>query len=700
MINRTIKDYEIKELIATGGMAAIYKANEIATGRTVAIKILHGHLAQDKDFITRFEREARAAASLKHENIIDILAHGEAAGMYYIAMEYIDGKSLKDLINSVKYVPHDIALTIIYEICQGIEHAHQKGVVHRDIKPANILISREGIVKITDFGLAQAQDLTSITVTGAIVGTPAYMSPEQAAGKKIDIRSDIFSLGVVTYEMVTGTKPFQGESYSAVIHAILTVPPPRPIEANPTVDEQISAIIEKMLKKDADERSPSITVVSEEVYRYFKDNSVEVSAKKIGEFITDPNYVSQNKIREAKEKHLKRGLYYVTMGKPHIDEAIREFEMVQYLDPEDSNAKVRLADLNRQRKSRPPAPKRTEATPAGKKKGPFRKIAMFATAALAVTAIAAILIKNSSDRRPNPAFGSAYVDSEPAQASVFLNNRDLQLTTPALIDTISEGEYALEIRKNGYRPHTENITIEKGDTLRVSARLLKETRYATRGSITVKSKPAGARVSIDGIDTGLQTPCTIERVSAGRHKIQIAKNGYVTAELTRDVRPGETTNASVNLSKVRSKEARQAAKESYFRINVDPWARIYIDGKYYETTPIARPLRVQAGTRTVRLENPNFQIWQKRINFKPGQTVSMDVSLQPFAGYLRISAKPWADVYIDGKFHETTPIAEPIRLSAGRHTLKLINPSYVPYEETITIVANQTLRKSVDLVRK
>ncbi len=700
MINRTIKDYEIKELIATGGMAAIYKATEIATGLTVAIKILHGHLAQDKDFITRFEREARAAASLKHENVIDILAYGEAAGMYYIAMEYIDGKSLKDLINSVKYIPHDIALAIIYEICQGIEHAHQKGVVHRDIKPANILISKDGIVKITDFGLAQAQDLTSITVTGAIVGTPAYMSPEQAAGKKIDIRSDIFSLGVVTYEMVTGTKPFQGESYSAVIHAILTVPPPHPIEANPTVDEQISAIIEKMLKKDADERSQNITVVGEEVYRYFKNNSVEVSAKKIGEFITDPNRVSQNKIREAKEKHLKRGQYYVTMGKPHIDEAIREFEMVRYLDPEDSNAKVRLADLNRQRKSRPPAPTRTEATPARKKKGPFMKIAVLATAVLAVTAIAAILIKKSSGRRPNPAFGFAYVDSEPAQASVFLNNEDLQLTTPALIDSIFEGEYALEIRKNGYRTYTESIMIEKGETLRVSARLLKETRYTDRGSITVKSRPAGARVSIDGIDTGLQTPCTIERVSAGRHRIQIAKNGYVTAELTSDVRPGETTNASVNLSKIHPKEARQSVKESYLKINVDPWAKIYIDGKYYETTPIARPLQVQAGTRTVRLENPNFQIWQKRINFKPGQTVSMDVSLQPFAGYLRISAKPWADVYIDGKFHETTPIAEPIRLSAGRHTLKLINPSYVPYEETITIVANQTLRKSVDLVRK
>jgi hypothetical protein len=133
---------------------------------------------------------------------------------------------------------------------------------------------------------------------------------------------------------------------------------------------------------------------------------------------------------------------------------------------------------------------------------------------------------------------------------------------------------------------------------------------------------------------------------------------------------------------------------------VDPWAKIYIDGKYIETTPIAKALEVSSGNHTVRLDNPGFQPWQKRINFKPGETVSMDVRLSPFAGYLKISVRPWADVYIDGKFHETTPIAEPIGLPAGRHTLKLINPSFLAHEEVITVVANQTIRKSVELIPK
>jgi serine/threonine protein kinase len=699
MINRKIKDYEIKELIATGGMAAIYKATDTLTGRTLAIKILHGHLAQDRDFITRFERAARAAASLKHENIIDIIGYGEAAGLYYIAMEYIDGKSLKDVINSVKYLPHDIALAIVYEICQGIEHAHQKGVVHRDIKPANILVSKDGQVKITDFGLAQAQDLTSITVTGAIVGTPAYMSPEQAAGRKIDTRSDIFSLGVVIYEMVTGTKPFQGESYSAVIHAILTVPAPRPIEANPIVVERISGVIEKMLQKDADNRYQNITRISEDVYDFFKDNNIEVTAKKIGEFILDPNRISSNKIRETKEKHLKRGLYYMTLGKSSIDDAISEFEKVRYLDPEDANTRTHLSKLKRQKKAGMPAPKKPVDMPP-KKKRFSRKVAALLTGALATMAIAAILIRNSGDRTPNTDFGSVYVDSDPGQASIFLNSNDLKLTTPAWIDSITGGDHALEVRKNGYQPYAQSIRVEQGETIRVNARLVKEMPSRLTGSIAISSRPAGARVLIDGIDTQMQTPCTIEQVTVGQHSIELKKNGYETVKLEQDVRTGQTTRASADLTKTRPKGQKRAVQNAYFKINVDPWAKIYIDGKYYETTPIARPLEVQAGAHSVRLENPNFQVWQKNINFKPGQTVSMDIKLEPFAGHLRISVRPWADVYIDGKFYETTPIADPIPLPAGRHTLKLINPSYLPYEEVFTIVANQTLRKSIELVRK
>jgi serine/threonine protein kinase len=698
MINRTIKDYEIKELIATGGMAAIYKATQISTGQTVAIKVLHGHLAQDKDFITRFEREARSAADLKHENIIDIIGYGEAEGVYFIAMQYVEGKSLKDLINSAKFMPHEIALAIVYEICRGLEHAHQKGVVHRDIKPANILIGKDGNVKITDFGLAQAQDLTSITVTGAIVGTPAYMSPEQAAGKKIDTRSDIFSLGVVVYEMVTGTKPFQGETYSSVIHAILTIPAPKPIEVNPIVSEKISAIIERMLNKDMDKRYQNITQISDAIYSYFKAQSIEVPNRQISVFTNDPQRISQNMIQEAKETYFKRGLYYLTRGKANLDDAISAFTKVQYLDPADEQAKKHLAALRRKKKVA--APTKTNELRTQKRSSMF-KFAGIIGAILLIVVFAAALYRNYRNHEVSPTeYGFLYVDSKPTAAAVYLDDKDLEQNTPIKYDSIAVGEHVLEVRKKGYQPYTQDIEIKQGDTLSVNTRLIKDVTAIPTGGLAVSSKPSGAKVIIDGVDTGLKTPCTIEKLSPGRYKIRLVKTGYRATDITRNVQSGETTSVSANLSKTQQSVAKQSKRKSYFKINVAPWAKIYIDGKYIETTPIARALQVTPGTHSVRLVNPSFQAWQKNVKFKPGETVSLDIKLQPFAGYLKLSVRPWADVYIDGKYYETTPIAGTINLPAGRHTIKLINPSFLTHEEVITVAANKTLRKSIELVSK
>ena len=698
MINRTIKGYEIKQLIATGGMAAIYRASHISTGQIVAIKILHGHLAQDKDFITRFEREAKAAADLKHENIIDIIGYGEAEGVYYIAMEYVEGKSLKELINTVRFIPQDIALAIIYEICRGIEHAHQKGVVHRDIKPANILIDNKGMVKITDFGLAQAQDLTSITVTGAIVGTPAYMSPEQAAGKRIDTRSDLFSLGVVVYEMITGTKPFQGESYSSVIHAILTIPAPKPIEANPIISAEISTMIEKMLQKDVEKRYQNVTQISDAIYGHFKAHGIEIPNKQIGAFTNEPERLTQGVIQQAKEMHLKRALYYTTLGKANIDDAISEFVKVQYLDPENAPAKTHLTELRRKKKARTPTKAKT---PRLSSKRNVTRLAGVIGTILVITIFAAALYRNfQNNKEASTKHGLVLVDSRPAQAAVYLDDKNLELQTPTTIDSIAPGEHTIGVRKKGYQPYAQNIQIREDDTVSISAQLIREITNVAMGSIVVHSTPSGAQVIVDGVDTKLKTPCTVENLPVGRYSIKIVKAGYQTAQLARVVQGGQATNVSASLTKTQTRVSSQSTQKSYFKVNVDPWAKIYIDGKYIETTPIARALEISAGNHSVRLENPNFQSWQKRINFKPGQTVSMDIKLEPFAGYLKISVRPWADVYIDGKFYETTPIADAIRLPAGNHAIKLINPSFVPHEEVVTVVANKTIKKSVELVLK
>jgi len=635
MINRRIRNFELKELIATGGMAAIYKANQITLDRIVAIKILHGHLAQDKDFIIRFEREAKAAANLQHENIVNIIDFGQEEEVYFIAMEYVDGKSLKDILIQVKFIPQEIALGIVLEIGKGLGYAHQKGIVHRDIKPANILIGYDGIVKIADFGLAQAQDLTTITVTGAIVGTPAYMSPEQAAGKKVDSRSDIFSLGVVLYEMLTGVKPFKGENYSSVIHEILTINPVKAFEANPLISKELSTVIERMLEKDPDKRYQNIEAVSEDIIIQMKRTRTETSRKDIGDFISTPEERLKNLMEKRKERHFERGIYFMNSGYEKIDDAIAEFEKVLLLDPNDAKAKNYLETLKTKRNKIPPQKKTKEKKPAKKS---LIFIGML-TGLIAIAIIIYFILNFFFGVKPSKELtGIAMVNTMPPGAEIFFDNDSTGMITPAILKDLTIGEHQLELRKNGYKPFVQKIEIKGNDTLKLDITLI--TEIAKEDTVTIIKPP----------DSKKQLP------------------------------PVQGT--------------------SYLKVKVDPWARIYIDGKYVETTPIARSLPVSSGVHNVRLENPNYKIWQKNLRFNPGDTLNLNVRLELLEGALKLIVKPWADVYIDGKFYETTPIAQPIKLPAGEHRLKLINPLCKPYEEVIVIKPNQVLKKDVELEKK
>lgn len=700
MINRTVRNFQIRELIATGGMAAIYKAVQVSLDRIVAVKILHGHLAQDENFITRFEREAKAAANLKHENIVNIIDYGKAEDVYFIAMEYIDGRSLKELVSSVKFVPLDIALSIAYEISNGLAHAHQRGMVHRDIKPANIMIGYDGTVKIADFGLAQAQDLTSVTITGSIVGTPAYMSPEQATGKKVDNRTDIFSLGVVMYEMITGSKPFCGENYSSVIHEIITVKPPKPLEANPLINKEINDVIEKMLEKDLDHRYQEITEVSEIIHSYFKRNKVEVTRKQIGGFVSKPDALFKDLIERRKKKHFERGLYFMTLGYAKIDDAISEFTKVLHLAPDDGPAKKHLTEL-KQRKEDTPLPKQKKAAPE-RRKLPLLPIGMF----IAVLIIAVVLFASLTKRRKTHvlpedttmSFGAMDIKSTPESALIYLDDKNLQIVTPALLNSLVNGKHTVKLVKPGFVEYVKTFEIKQGDTVSLKPVLEKKASSVVYGSIFVKSQPPGAAVFLDNVNTGLKTPCTLKNVVEGKHRVKLLKKGYKPEEVSSDVTAAEQATINVTLTKLSTPVAEK--QFSYLKINVEPWAKIYIDDRYVETTPIAQPIKVPAGTHSVKLENPNFKVWKKKITFVPNQTVNMNIKLDAKDGFLKLTVKPWADVYIDGKYYETTPIAKPIKLLPGKHTLKLINPSYKTTEQQIDIPAGKMLKKYVELKSK
>ncbi len=250
-------EFEIRGLIGTGGMGTVFLADDIALARKVAIKILAPGL-RNQEFVERFKREARVMASLSHPNIVPIYAVRDMAGLMFFVMRYVDGRSLSHLIGDKKRLNSAMTTEVVSQVGQGLAYAHRRGIVHRDIKPGNILIDRDGIALITDFGISKVTESDNQTRTGAVIGTPAYMSPEQCAGKEITGASDQYSLGVLTYEALTGTQPFRGDSAMAIMfehfHAI-----PEPIrQRQPEVPEQLESAVMRMLAKDPKDRWPNM----------------------------------------------------------------------------------------------------------------------------------------------------------------------------------------------------------------------------------------------------------------------------------------------------------------------------------------------------------------------------------------------------------------------------------------------------------
>jgi len=227
MTGQTIAHYKITAKLGEGGMGEVFLATDTRLDRQVALKFLPALLQADPEARERLLREARAASKLNHKNILTIYAVESADGRDFIVMEYVDGRSLKDILDSHEAMPIDQVIRTVLQICDGLSAAHEQGIVHRDIKPANILLTSKGQAKITDFGLATWRGAIQLTKEGTTVGTAGYMSPEQIQGRKVDPRSDLFSLGVMLYEMLAGRRPFAGDHDAAITYSIINdIPEP------------------------------------------------------------------------------------------------------------------------------------------------------------------------------------------------------------------------------------------------------------------------------------------------------------------------------------------------------------------------------------------------------------------------------------------------------------------------------------------
>jgi serine/threonine-protein kinase len=352
--------YEILDKLGEGAMGVVYRARDSAIGRVVALKMLSAEVGAEEELHQRFQREAEAIGRLNHPNVVTVYDLGHHEGQLYMAMELLEGEDLRSLVESRAEIPLADRVRILMQICEGLGYAHSKGVVHRDVKPANIHVSAAGKVKLLDFGLARVAARETITRRGVILGTPDYMAPEQAMGKVVDRRTDVFSAGVVFYEFLTLEKPFKGKTLHAVLYQIIQEEPDPLLTVNPEIPVRLAAVVHGMLRKDPDHRHQSMEDVGRELSAIHDALRRSRSRSALPQAVPPAGEETRARVRDS-----------VTRGRAHLEagrtaEAMREALDALAADPSSEEAaEISWRAGRRMRASRPAAP---EGDPAAEQR--------------------------------------------------------------------------------------------------------------------------------------------------------------------------------------------------------------------------------------------------------------------------------------------------------------------------------------------
>lgn len=708
IIGKVLDNYRIVQNIGRGGMGFVFKALNIKLNKIVALKMINPTLAMNENFMHRFEAEAKTLAKLENPNIVRIYDLRVEADYCYIVMEYVEGITLGRLIKEKGAIPWPQAFKLFKQMLSAIEHAHKEEIIHRDIKPNNILITRQGLVKITDFGLAKNMAEFGVTQSAATGGTLFYMSPEQVKGLVYtDKRSDIYALGFTFYEMLTGKTPFEPEHTDFDIReAIIRKKFPPPHQLNNKVPLPLSRIVEKAIEKNPDDRFQSVSEFTKALLEFEKTEQAK-----------------RKKAQAAKQAEKAE------KEPPVVEQSVTEVQSVQ------------------------PALPKTSTGFQGKK-----ITAIAALVGILIIVSFFFLRELSVPREDILPMATLSITSIPNRAVVFVNGDSVGQTPQDKI-AVNEGRVFIEIRKENYFTRDTSFFVSKGEKNRVHLQLqpaalvsfqiepsdalleingqkipnrswaklpltvgehqlrLTHPRYQDTlrlnfeaiqginetiqltlkvpsdyvqkefGELTVRSIPSGASIFIDGKYIN-RTPFTLKNLSAGDYELSLRMEGFVDSdELVRI-----ESNQTVTLEKMLIPRSGTLVITS-----TPPGAAVWIDNREWSLPTPCTVSDLEPGKKEIVLRKDGFADLLTTVEIRSNKTVTLNGQLVPLSGLLTIHAVPWGTVFVDDKLiNRDTNIKQQLELTVGEHKVRVEHPTYGIYEKVVQVRNNTITQINVD----